>query len=181
MRTRIAPGLFVVCLGLLLQGADPGAAQISPGDFVPRPPLHARSREPLRPVPLAWLASASAKAPADLAEAGRVTLHSRESRRGAHSLPNAFTGFQNSRKPTIHTVTIDGTRFSPEALTVSSGDTIVWVNKDLIPHTATSKAGGFDSQIIATGKSWKYVAAKKGRFPYICTFHPTMKGTLRVK
>jgi len=157
MRTRIAPGLFVVCLGLLLQGADPGAAQISPGDFVPRTPLHARSRGPLRPAPLAWLA------------------------RGAHSLPNAFTGFQNSRKPTIHTVTIDGTRFSPEALTVSSGDTIVWVNKDLIPHTATSKAGGFDSQIIATGKSWKYVAAKKGRFPYICTFHPTMKGTLRVK
>ena len=75
---------------------------------------------------------------------------------------------------------MDGSRFDPSTLAVKAGDTIVWVNKDPFPHTSTSKAGGFDSQTIAAGKSWTLTAAKKGTFAYTCTFHPTMKGTLRV-
>ena len=85
-------------------------------------------------------------------------------------------------KPTTHTVTIDASSFAPDVLTIKTGDSVVWVNKDFFPHTATSQAGGFDSGSIASGKSWKYTAAKKGEFAYICTFHPTtMKATLRVK
>lgn len=84
-------------------------------------------------------------------------------------------------KPRIHTVTIAATRFQPEVLVVNAGDTIVWANEDFFPHTATSEAAGFDSGAILTAKSWKYRVTKKGEFPYICTFHPTMKGTLRVR
>lgn len=47
------------------------------------------------------------------------------------------------------------------------------------PHTVTAK-GVFDSRSIAAGKSWKYVARTLGEYPYLCTFHPNMKGTLRV-
>ena len=47
----------------------------------------------------------------------------------------------DQRKAKTHTITIEGMRFQPEVLTVSPGDTIVWVNKDIVPHTATSKAG----------------------------------------
>ena len=90
-------------------------------------------------------------------------------------------GAADDRKTATYTVTIDGTRFTPGVLTVRAGDTIVWVNKDIIPHTATSKAGGFDSLVIATGKSWTHKTADKGEYPYLCTFHPTMKGTLRVR
>jgi plastocyanin len=72
-------------------------------------------------------------------------------------------------------------RFQPQTLTVSSGDTIVWVNKDLVPHTATSKAGGFDSKTIQADESWTYTAGTKGEFAYICAFHPAMKATLRVE
>ena len=82
--------------------------------------------------------------------------------------------------PATHTVTMDGSRFDPSTLAVKAGDTLVWVNKDPFPHTSTSKAGEFDSQTIAAGKSWTLTAAKKGTFAYTCTFHPTMKGTLRV-
>jgi plastocyanin len=84
-------------------------------------------------------------------------------------------------KSQTHTVTIEGMRFQPEVLTVAPGDTVVWVNKDLVPHTATSKAGGFDSKDIQAEKSWTYTIQATGEFPYICTFHPTMKGVLRVK
>jgi plastocyanin len=84
-------------------------------------------------------------------------------------------------KPATHTVTIEATQFQPNALTVRRGDTIIWVNKDPFPHTVTSKAGGFDSQQIQPGVSWKYRAVRKGEFDYICSLHPTMTGTIRVQ
>ena len=79
-----------------------------------------------------------------------------------------------------HTVVIDGLKYEPETLTAKVGDRIVWVNKDPFPHTATS-AGAFDSREIAAGKSWTYTPRKAGEYGYICTLHPTMKGTLRVE
>ena len=84
-------------------------------------------------------------------------------------------------EPKTHTVIIEEMRFQPEHLTVTRGDTIRWVNKDVVPHTATSEAGRFDSQTIETAKSWKFTARTKGRFAYICSFHPTMKAMLNVK
>jgi plastocyanin len=80
-----------------------------------------------------------------------------------------------------HTVTIEGAAFTAAELTVRTGDVIVWVNTDPFPHTATSSTAGFDSSAIAPEKSWRYRAAKAGDFPYICTIHPSMTGTLHVK
>ena len=79
-----------------------------------------------------------------------------------------------------HVVAIDGMQFAPASLTVRSGDSVVWVNRDPVPHTATA-AGAFDSKAIQPGKSWTYVAGKRGRFTYLCTFHPTMTATLVVE
>ena len=80
------------------------------------------------------------------------------------------------------TVKIAGMRFDPATVTVARGDTVVWVNEDLVPHSATSAvAGRFDSHAIAPGASWRYEAATPGRYPYACTFHPTMQATLIVK
>lgn len=84
-----------------------------------------------------------------------------------------------SAKPATHTVTIDATRFSPETLTIKPGDTVVWINKDLIPHTASSQ--GFDSGTILAGESWRYTFKSKGELSYACLFHPTMKATLRIR
>jgi plastocyanin len=79
-----------------------------------------------------------------------------------------------------HTVTIENMQFNPPELTVHQGDRIVWVNKDLFPHTATA-AKVFDSGSIAANGSWSYVAAKSGEYAYGCTFHPTMKAKLTVQ
>jgi plastocyanin len=84
-------------------------------------------------------------------------------------------------KPVRHAVTIDSTLYQPQTITVAAGDSIVWTNKDPFPHTITSKTGGFDSKQIDAGKSWTFTARKKGSFPYVCTFHPTMTGTLKVR
>jgi plastocyanin len=84
-------------------------------------------------------------------------------------------------RPKTHTVTMENMRFQPDHLMVARGDTVVWVNKDPFPHTATATAkGGFDSGSIAAGASWKRVFAKPGDYAYICTFHPNMKATVHV-
>jgi plastocyanin len=79
-----------------------------------------------------------------------------------------------------HTIAMDGVKFEPAELTVERGATVVWVNKDPFPHTATAR-GAFDSKEIAPGKSWKWIARKSGTYDYVCTLHPGMKGKLMVK
>jgi plastocyanin len=84
--------------------------------------------------------------------------------------------------PTVHTVVIERMRFIPETLEVKPGDTIVWRNRDPFPHTATADAaGGPASPAIAAGGSWAFKAAKRGRYPYLCTLHRTMKAVLVVR
>lgn len=89
---------------------------------------------------------------------------------------------QRAAKPAVHTVTIDATSFKPGRLTIRPGDTVEWINKDLIPHTATASGKpGFDSGVIATAKSWRRTFKAVGELPYVCSFHPSMKGTIRVE
>jgi plastocyanin len=80
-----------------------------------------------------------------------------------------------------YTVVIEAMKFTPEVLEVAAGDTVVWQNKDAFPHNATAPAGGLKSPDIASNRSWKFKARKKGEFPYVCTLHPGMKATLIVK
>lgn len=76
---------------------------------------------------------------------------------------------------------MEGLRFQPDGLNLRAGDTIVWVNKDMFPHTATSTAGAFDSGPIAEGASWTYKVNLEGDLSYVCAYHPTMKGSLIVE
>lgn len=77
-------------------------------------------------------------------------------------------------------VTIEGMKFDPAVVTVRPGDTVVWHNKDVVPHTATA-TGTFDSKEIAAGKRWSWTARKPGRHAYVCTYHPGMQGTVVVE
>jgi plastocyanin len=80
-----------------------------------------------------------------------------------------------------HTVRIEGMKFVPDRLEVAAGDTVVWTNKDLVPHTVTASAAKIESGELSPGKSFRFVAKKRGEMPYICRLHPVMKGTLVVK
>jgi plastocyanin len=93
----------------------------------------------------------------------------------------AATEPQHQAPAATHTVIIENMQFNPPQLQVHRGDRIVWVNKDLFPHTATAASHSFDSGGIAAGASWTYVASKAGEYPYGCTFHPSMKGMIQVQ
>jgi plastocyanin len=82
--------------------------------------------------------------------------------------------------PQEHVVLIEGMAFHPAALHVKPGDRIVWINRDLVPHTATGQAHAFDSGRIAAGAQWRTTAPRSGTYAYDCAYHPTMSGTLVV-
>jgi len=82
---------------------------------------------------------------------------------------------------TRHTIIIEGVQFSPAELSVHPGDRIVWVNKDPFPHTATAANKLFDSGSIEADASWSYTVNKKGEIEYGCSFHPTMRGKIKVQ
>ena len=84
-------------------------------------------------------------------------------------------------RPVRHLVVIQGFRFDPPALTVAVGDTVEWVNRDIVPHTSTAAGSEWNSGEIPVRASWRWIASKAGEVRYGCTFHPTMKAALVVR
>ena len=76
-------------------------------------------------------------------------------------------------------VTISNLQYSPAEIKAKMGDTVVWVNKDFVAHTATV-AGGWDVN-IESDKSARLVLKKPGTFDYYCRFHPNMTGKIIVQ
>ena len=81
--------------------------------------------------------------------------------------------------------------YDPATLTVKKGDNIQVTNKDNVPHTVTNGKGPddpnsgklFDTSIINGGESAKVPTTKltAGEYPFHCTIHPYMTGTLKVQ
>lgn len=72
--------------------------------------------------------------------------------------------------------------FQPRVLELQRGDTVVWINRDLVPHTATAeRKPAWTTGSLAQDQSGQYVARQTGEVPYFCEFHPVMKGTLIIR
>jgi len=78
-------------------------------------------------------------------------------------------------------VTIEGMKFMTVRIEVAAGDTIVWTNKDFLPHTVTAPGSKVESGDLAPQKSFSFVARNKGEMKYICRLHPVMQGVVVVK
>jgi plastocyanin len=80
-------------------------------------------------------------------------------------------------------VTIDNFAFNPKTLTVSVGTEVTWINRDDVPHTATSavKPRVFDSKTLDTDDKFSHVFTAPGTYQYFCTVHPHMTGEIVVR
>jgi plastocyanin len=78
-------------------------------------------------------------------------------------------------------VKIDNFSFGPQTLTVSVGTTVVWTNRDDIPHTVVSTDGVFKSKVRDTDEKFSYTFTKAGTYPYFCSVHPKMTGRVVVQ
>jgi plastocyanin len=77
-------------------------------------------------------------------------------------------------------IVMDKLVFSPVETKANVGDTIEWVNRDILAHTATATAGDDWNVIIGSKKTEKLVVQKAGTIDYYCKYHPNMKGRLVV-
>lgn len=76
-------------------------------------------------------------------------------------------------------VTIDKLVFMPAEVNAKVGDTIEWINKDALVHTATATNGDW-SVNIAPKQTGRQVLNKPGSVDYFCKYHPNMKGRVIV-
>jgi len=77
------------------------------------------------------------------------------------------------------TITEKDFAFSPAESTVKVGDVVTFVNEDSAPHNVSIDGAELGMQNQGASVTW--TAAKAGSFPYSCTIHPTMTGTITVK
>lgn len=70
--------------------------------------------------------------------------------------------------------------FSPQSLTVKVGTTVTWTNMDSAGHDVKAADGSWGSDTLNNGQSYSHLFDKAGTYPYVCTFHPKMVGTITV-
>ncbi len=80
-----------------------------------------------------------------------------------------------------HDVSIANFAFSPAALTIAVGDTVNWTNNQNVTHTVTSDTGSELSGNLAPGAQYLHVFTTAGSFPYHCTIHTFMTGSVTVQ
>ncbi|SFK74482.1 cupredoxin domain-containing protein [Methylocapsa palsarum] len=77
-------------------------------------------------------------------------------------------------------ITIDNFSFHPDKLSVKAGTTIVFRNRDDIPHTVASAEGVFRSEALDTDDAFSFTFDKPGVYPFFCSLHPKMTGEIIV-
>jgi plastocyanin len=82
--------------------------------------------------------------------------------------------------PKLHTVEIKQMKFQPAELVVQKGDTVVWINNDIVAHDVTEESSkAWTSSVMPVGQSWSLVVTRSA--DYYCSIHMVMKGKLVVQ
>ena len=120
------------------------------------------------------------------------TLTAPATSRGENARPSAAVGSPATTLTIPNGASVQGNpAYEPTPLTVKVGDTIAVENKDISPHTVTNGKDAtdptmgklFDTSIINAKDSGEIVTAdlKPGEYPFFCSVHPYMTGTLTVQ
>jgi plastocyanin len=100
---------------------------------------------------------------------------------GAAATALPITAAAATPAPAGPTVDIDNFVFGPDALTVSVGTTVTWINRDDIPHDIVATDKSFKSKVLDTDERFSFTFAKPGEYGYFCGLHPHMTGKVIVK
>jgi plastocyanin len=79
-------------------------------------------------------------------------------------------------------IVIKDFHFTPQTLTVKSGEKITWINRDEEPHTVVSVEKQFKkSAPLDTDEVFSITAGAPGTYTYFCSVHPKMTGTIVIE
>lgn len=105
----------------------------------------------------------------------------------SNSLPAAFAAVTHEVDIQRGSTTMGDKAYSPNPSEISKGDSIKFVNKDTVLHSATSgdgatatKSGIFDTGFLGPNRSAEVIIDQTGEFSYYCELHPTMIGIVKV-
>jgi plastocyanin len=73
------------------------------------------------------------------------------------------------------------TAFVPNPISITVGTIVKWTNNDNVSHDVTSQNNLFFSGNMPPGATFTYTFQSTGSFPYYCTIHPMMVGTVTVQ
>ena len=86
---------------------------------------------------------------------------------------------KESYKSQTHTVEIKDMKFQPAELKIHQGDTVIWINKDIVAHDVTEENKAWASPPLNADATWKKAITKSES--YYCSIHVVMKGILIVE
>jgi plastocyanin len=92
-----------------------------------------------------------------------------------------FLGARVAAKAKTIDIVIEHFAFTPASIEVEAGDTLVFINRDIAPHTATATNGSWTTRDIANGKNEAVLVPANGEGAYFCKYHPVMKGRLIIR
>jgi len=77
-------------------------------------------------------------------------------------------------------VAIKDFAFGPATIAAKVGQTVTFTNGDAVPHTATLDDKSCTTPNIASGASDGLMFTAAGTYPFHCSVHPKMTGTITV-
>ena len=98
---------------------------------------------------------------------------------GCNNNSNTKAITKDSYIPQTHIVEIKDMQFQPADLTVHKGDTVVWINKDIVAHDVTEKNKTWASPPLLNEASFKKAITESDS--YFCSIHVVMLGKLTVE
>ena len=129
----------------------------------------------------------AAEEPSPSAAPTAVQASSQQTSAASTATPASTTAARKSAKAGSASVSIldgDSTSqyvFSPASVTIGAGSTVTWTNKGKAPEGHDVKGDGFESGKLDQGQAYSHTFSAPGSYPYICSIHPFMKGTVVVQ
>jgi len=77
-------------------------------------------------------------------------------------------------------VVMESFAFTPAELTVPVGATVTWTNRHGARHDVVAADGTFTSPLFGEGETFSFTFTAPGEYPYVCSIHPGMEGTIIV-
>jgi plastocyanin len=78
-----------------------------------------------------------------------------------------------------YTVSMQNMAFGAIPSGLKVGDTLIWANKDSVPHTVTARDHSFDLR-IGPGQSGRVTLTKAGSYQIYCVIHSPMRASFTV-
>lgn len=86
-------------------------------------------------------------------------------------------------------ISIMSSGFVPATISVKTGQSVVWTNRDVMPHVVASDPYPTDNNLsslnakedIAPDASYRFVFTHAGTYTYHDNLHPALRGTVLVK